>query len=158
MILILCRLVFHDHSADYNQLLSTCMSKRSPLLVVRLRTLLIKPIHDACCVLWAIRPTIHAMGQCSSRPKQKRSNMAPINLNHEDVTTWKRFPRYCPFAKGIHRSSVDSPHKGQWRGALMFSFICAWTNDWASNRDAGDLRRHRAHHDVTVMIKEPSNG
>ena len=33
----------------------------------------------------------------------------------------------------------------------MFSLICAWTNDWANNRDAGDLRRHRAHYDVTVM-------
>ena len=26
---------------------------------------------------------------------------------------------------GIHWSSVNSPHKGQWRGALMFSLICA---------------------------------
>ena len=43
------------------------------------------------------------------------------------------------------------PHKGRWRGALMFSLICAWTNGWANDRDAGDLRRHRAHYDVTVM-------
>ena len=48
-------------------------------------------------------------------------------------------------------SPVNSPHKGQWRGALMFSLICAQTNGWVNNRDAGDLRRHRAHHDVTVM-------
>ena len=34
----------------------------------------------------------------------------------------------------------------------MFSLICAWINNWACNRDAGDLRCHRAHHDVTVMI------
>ena len=46
-----------------------------------------------------------------------------------------------PFVMGIHRSPVDSPHKGQWRGALMLSMICAWTNGWANNRDAGDLRR-----------------
>ena len=37
------------------------------------------------------------------------------------------------------------PHKGQWHGDLTFSLICAWTNDWANNRDAGDLRRHRTH-------------
>ena len=49
------------------------------------------------------------------------------------------------------RSPVNSPHKGQWRGALMFSLISAWTKDWVNNRDAGDLRRHRAHYDVTVM-------
>ena len=42
-------------------------------------------------------------------------------------------------------------HKGQWRGALMFSLICAWINDWVNNREAGDLRRHRTHCDVIVM-------
>ena len=42
-------------------------------------------------------------------------------------------------------------HKGQWRRALMFSLICAWMNGWVNNREAGDLRRHRAHYDVTVM-------
>ena len=31
------------------------------------------------------------------------------------------------------------------------SLVCAWTNGWANNRDAGGLRRHRAHYDVTVM-------
>ena len=47
---------------------------------------------------------------------------------------------------------VNSPHKGQWRGALMFSLICAWINDWVNNREAGDLRRHRGHYDVYVML------
>ena len=41
---------------------------------------------------------------------------------HDDVIKWKHFPRYWPFVRGIHRSPVNSPHKGQWRGALMFSF------------------------------------
>ena len=44
--------------------------------------------------------------------------------------------------------SVNSPHKGQWRGALMFSLICARINDWVNKRD---LRRHRGHYDVNVM-------
>ena len=48
-------------------------------------------------------------------------------------------------------NSFNSPHKGQWRGALMFSSILAWTNGWVNNRDVGDLRDHRAHYDVTVM-------
>ena len=47
---------------------------------------------------------------------------------------------------------VNSPHKGQWRGALMFSLIYAWINDWVNNREAGDLKRHRGHYDVNVMI------
>ena len=46
---------------------------------------------------------------------------------------------------------VNSPHKGQWRGALMFSLICARINDWVNNREVGDLRRHHGHYDVNVM-------
>ena len=47
---------------------------------------------------------------------------------------------------------VNSPHKGQWRGALMFSLIRAWINDWVNNREAGDLRRQRGNYDLIVMI------
>ena len=43
---------------------------------------------------------------------------------------------------GLHQSPVISPHKGQWRVAVMFPLICAWTNTWANNGDAGDLRRN----------------
>ena len=50
------------------------------------------------------------------------------------------------------RWPVNSPHKGQWRTALVFSLICTWTNGWVNNRDVGDLRGHRAQYDVTVMF------
>ena len=73
------------------------------------------------------------------------------NVYHDDVIKWKHSPRYWPFVRGIHRSPVNSPHKGHWRGALMFSSICARTNNRVENQDAGDLRRHRANYDVTVM-------
>ena len=63
----------------------------------------------------------------------------------------KHFPRYWPFVWGIHRSPVNSTHKGQWRGALMFSLICVWINVWVNNGEAGDLRRCLAHYDATVM-------
>ena len=68
---------------------------------------------------------------------------------HDDVIKWKHFSRYWPFVWGIH--------KGQGHRALVFSLICAWTNGWGNNRDAGDLRRRRAHYDVTVTIgdKDP---
>ena len=97
---------------------------------------------------------------------------------HDDVMKWKHFPRYWPFVQGIHRSQVKSPHKGQWRralmfsliciwinvwvnnsphkgqrrGALMFSLICVWINVWVNNHEAGDLRRYRTHYDVIVML------
>ena len=45
---------------------------------------------------------------------------------HDDVIKWKHFPRPWTLMRRIHRSAVDSPHKGQWRRALIFSLICAW--------------------------------
>ena len=57
---------------------------------------------------------------------------------HDDLIKWKRFPRNWPFVRGIHRSPIYSPHKGQWRGALIFYLICAWTNGWANNRDTAE--------------------
>ena len=70
---------------------------------------------------------------------------------HDDVIKLKHFLHYLPFEWGIPQSPVNSPHKGQWRGALMFTLICVWTNDWVNNRYADDLSRHYAHYDVTVM-------
>ena len=71
------------------------------------------------------------------------------------VSCWRNqmeiFSQYWLFVRGIHRLPVNSPLKDQWRGALMFSLICAWSNGWVNIRDAGDLKRHRAHYDVTVM-------
>ena len=77
---------------------------------------------------------------------------------HDDVIKWKHFPRNWPFVRGIRRSPVNFPHKGQWCVALMVSLICAWIKGWVSNRDAGDLRRHRAHYDVTVMYSISHDG
>ena len=75
-----------------------------------------------------------------------------LKKSHHDVIKGKHFPRYWPFVRGIQRSPVNSPHKGQWHGAWMSSLICAWTNGLVNNRDAGHLRRHGAHYDVTVMM------
>ena len=71
---------------------------------------------------------------------------------HDGVTKCKHFLRCWSFVRGTHRSPVGSPHKGQWRGALTFSVICAWMNDLVNNREAGDLRCHRAHYGVTTMF------
>ena len=66
------------------------------------------------------------------------------------IIKWKHSPRYRPFVREFtgHRWILL---KGEWRGALMFSLIYVWTNGWVNTRDAGDLRRHRAHYDVTVI-------
>ena len=76
------------------------------------------------------------------------------HIDNDDVIKWKHIPRHWPFVRVIHRSPVNSTHIGQWRGALMFSLICAWVNGWVNNREVDDLRRHRAHYNVIVMMTE----
>ena len=73
--------------------------------------------------------------------------------NHDDVIKWKNFPCYWTFVWGIHRSPLNSPHKSQWRGALMFSLICARINGWVNNGEAEDFRRYRTHYEVTVIFQ-----
>ena len=77
-----------------------------------------------------------------------------IPAHHDDVIKWKHFSCFLAFVRGVHRSPVNSQHKGQWREALMFSLICVWINGWVNNREAGDLRRYRAHYDVIVMTTD----
>ena len=69
---------------------------------------------------------------CSADPRttandlgERLPNIAARQQIHDDVIKWKHFSRYWPFVPGIHRSPLNSPHKGQWSGALMFSLICA---------------------------------
>ena len=75
----------------------------------------------------------------------------PCIISHDNVIKWNHFPRYWLFARGIHRSPVNSPRKGQWRGAFIFLWSAPWINGWVNNRNAGDLRRRCTHYDVTVM-------
>ena len=88
--------------------------------------------------------------KCMSQ-KAMLSNVKSNRHIHDDVIKWKHFPRNWPFVRRIYWSPVNSPHKGQWRGALMFSLIWVWINDWVNNREAGYLRRYRAHYVVIVM-------
>ena len=87
------------------------------------------------------------------------SNLLNNYIDSSRLTSWwlhqiETFSTLLAHCGGIHRSPVNSPHKGQWRGALMFSLLCAWTNGWVNNWNAGDLRRHRARCDVTLMIPD----
>ena len=116
-------------------------------------------LPDSCFVnyLWSVP----SMLTCSARFTKGFSVHYPNPVNifvavmqkiiHDNVIKSKHFPRYWSFVRGIHRSPVNSPHKGQWREALMFSLICHWINGWVSNGEAGDLRRHCSHYDVSVI-------
>ena len=77
------------------------------------------------------------------------------------ITWWRHqmetFSALLALCAGNSPSPVNSPHKGQWRGALMFSLICAWINGRVHTREAGDLRRNRTHYDVIVILKQSLN-
>ena len=99
----------------------------------------------------SICPTLINCGTVPVKNLSVISAETELSYEHEDVMNWKHFPRYWFFVRGIHRSPGNSPHKALWRGGLVFTLIYAWTNGWVNNRDAGDLRRHRANYDVIVM-------
>ena len=66
------------------------------------------------------------------------------------MSTWWRHQMET-FSSLLAICAGNSPVKDQWRGALTFSLIYAWINGWVNHGETGDLRRHLAHYDVTVM-------
>ena len=100
----------------------------------------INPQNNWCLNLSKRRKSIIKSSKCKDKDSLLVLHQSDF-FRHDDVIKWKHFPCYWPFARGIHRSPVNSPHRGQWRGALMLSLICVWLNDWVNNREVGDLRR-----------------
>ena len=78
------------------------------------------------------------------------------SCQYSTLTWWhhqmKTFSVLLALCVGIHRSPVNSPHKGQWHGVLMFSLIYVRINGWVNNGEAGDLGCYWAHYDITVMM------
>ena len=96
------------------------------------------------------------------RLRLEKSHYVNYNIARCSIKSWWRhqmetFSALLALCAGNSPVPVNSPHKGQWRGALMFSLICAKINDWVNNREAGDLRRHLGHCDVIVMCCENEN-
>ena len=68
-----------------------------------------------------------------------------IHWARSSETWWRhqmeRFSALLALCAGNSPVPVNSPRKGQWRGALMFSLIYVWINGWVNNHEAGDLWR-----------------
>ena len=92
--------------------------------------------------------------------------IGPSMVGAEETSDYHIYGIYAKLARSMMTSSngnifrFTGPLYGEFtshrwipphNGTLMFSLICAWTNGWVNNQDAGDLRRHRDHYDVTVM-------
>ena len=73
-------------------------------------------------------------------------NLAPCMMTSSKGNIFRVTGRLCGEFTGPR-------HKGQWRGALMFSLICARIKGWINIIEAGDLRRYHAHCDVIVMVR-----
>ena len=116
-----------------------------------------EPCYQACMLRWCVpicasvfhRLSLISIMHCGVIMTWTSS--CQILTVQDDIIKWKHFLPYWSFMRGIYQSLVNSPHKGQRRGAWIFSLICTWTNRWGSNRDAGDLRCCHAHYDVTAM-------
>ena len=59
------------------------------------------------------------------------------------------FSALLAFCEGISSVTGEFPSQRPVTQSFDVSLICAWTNAWVNNGDAGDLRR--AHYDMTVM-------
>ena len=80
----------------------------------------------------------------------------PFLLVQSVFFTWwhhqmETFSTSLALSEGNPPVTSGFPSQRQWCGALMSSLICSWRNSWAHKPDAGDLRHHRAHYDLTVM-------
>ena len=133
--MVLCIIVRNDKNTGVN--LWGALASKNATLVTTFHG--IKWIQSGYAI-WSARHPLR-LWQSNTRQEYK----------HDDVIKWKHFPRSWSFVRGIRRSPVNSPHKGQWRGAFIFSLISGWLNGWVNDREAGDLRRHNAHYDVIVI-------
>ena len=108
-------------------------------------------IHQSKRMAWDMKSITYSVIVVTRqiRPKQLVSNSAMPSWWLHQMEVFSALLALC---EGNLPVTVEFPSQGQWRGALMFSLGFAWINGWVNNRVAGDLRRHRAHYDVTVMF------
>ena len=72
--------------------------------------------------------------------------------NHDDIIKWKYFPRYWTFLGESIGTGGFPSQKPVTRSSDVF-FDMRLNKNWANNWQAGDLKRHRAHYDVIIMIR-----
>ena len=80
--------------------------------------------------LCAIKISSGLSSEYETDMKRRESSCRHVWEDHDDGSKWKHFPRYWPFVQG---PPVNSPQKGQWHGALIYSLICVWINGWVNN-------------------------
>ena len=64
---------------------------------------------------------------------------------HDNYMTWKRFPHYWPFVRGIYHFPLDYLHEGPIKMSFNFVVVLAWAKCWTNSRFTGNLRHRNAH-------------
>ena len=62
------------------------------------------------------------------------------------------FSALLALCAGNSTVTSEFPSKRSMTQSFPVCLICALTNGWANNRDAGNFRRHRAYYDGIIMI------
>ena len=114
------------------------------------------PQRKPVCVsweVWLLRSWLsHKYTKDSTQITRPRTRChVGIESNHDDVIKWKHFPRYWPFVREVTGHRWIPRTKASDAELWCFLKIYALINGWVNNREAGDLRRHVAHYDVTVV-------
>ena len=119
---LLCSLV-HSHSISHLNYCNMCRLDFAIMLSVTL----LAPTRYETVSKHNAASNVTIITYIEEIPKSPEKYVNTV-ATHDDVISCKHFPRYWPFVWGVHRSPENSPHKGQWRGALMFSLIWALIN------------------------------
>ena len=108
---------------------------------------LTQQLSPACATSWSILG-LYAIS----------ARTVPNNLWHEGLcpSSWwrhqmKTFSVLLAICAGNSLVSSEFPAQRPVMRSFDGFFICAWINGWVNNGEAGDLRRHHAHYDVTIM-------
>ena len=91
----------------------------------------------------------HKIRDTSSRGQQFR-----CGFRHDDVIKWKHFSTLLAICAWNSPFTGEFPSQRLLTRRFDVSLICDWINGWVNNREAGDLRLHRAHNGVTVIISQ----
>ena len=100
-------------------------------------------------LIWKWNKNRKVRGYLTSNDMMNKFDVGHANSWAQKWVVWG----HCSKLWLLQLLPVNSPHKGRWPGALMFSLICAWINVWVNTPEVGDLRRHRAHYDIIIMMQ-----
>ena len=98
--------------------------------------------------------TFFSQWKCYITSKYQETQRVVPFYQHDDVIKWKHFFRVtgplCGEFTGHRWIPLTKASDAEF---WCFLWSAPWTNGGVNNRDADDLRRHRAHYDVIVMSK-----